>query len=239
MKEILHLSTKELHLVLALISVTVGYLGYWFISQSPKLLKKKQSQYTEDEYSTKKIITQRYIGVLFLGIIPAIICFGFLSSNLDFYGLNLKNLRVSALWILGLSALIVPMTILSAKKPANMDMYPQIRAKVWSKGLVAKSALTWIAYLLAYEFLFRGILLFPFVETMGFWPAIVMNCAIYAFAHLPKGITESVGAIPLGLVLCIITLATESILVAFVVHVVMALTNEWRTLYLHKDMKIQ
>ena len=117
-------------------------------------------------------------------------------------------------------------------------MYPQIRVKEWDTQLLLLSAFSWIAYLLAYEFMFRGYLLFVSVEYLGVWPAIALNIAIYALVHVPKGIKEAVGALPLGVVLGIITIQTGNIWVAFVVHIVLALSNEWFSLKAHPDMRL-
>ena len=80
--------------------------------------------------------------------------------------------------------------------------------------------------------------LFVSVAYLGVWPAIILNVAIYALVHVPKGIKEAVGAIPLGILLCIITLQTGSIIVALAVHIIMALGNEWFSLKAHPGMKI-
>lgn len=84
---------------------------------------------------------------------------------------------------------------------------------------------SWVIYLIGYEFLFRGVLLFPLYEKFGFWPSIVINVSLYSTTHIPKGLTETIGAIPLGFILCILTIQTESVLIAVVVHVLMAWSN--------------
>jgi len=56
--------------------------------------------------------------------------------------------------------------------------------------------------------------------------------------HVPKGLRESVGAIPLGILLCYISLSTGSILAAILVHVIMALTNEWASLKRNPEIKL-
>jgi uncharacterized protein len=43
--------------------------------------------------------------------------------------------------------------------------------------------------------------------------------------------------LPLGIVLGIVTVQTGNIWVAFVVHVVLALSNEWFSLKAHPEMK--
>ena len=145
----------------------------------------------------------------------------------------------SLLWILGLSILIIPLVYFSAQKPKNLVNYPQIRAKVWSKKMLFINALGWFLYIFGYEFLFRGVLLIPLIEPLGMWPAIAINIALYSATHIPKGLDETIGAIPLGFVLCLLTISSGTIWIAFIVHVVMAWTNTFTALKFHPDMQLQ
>ena len=96
--------------------------------------------------------------------------------------------------------------------------------------------LGWFIYLFGYELLFRGILLFPLVAAIGVWPAIGVNIALYSATHIPKGVEETIGAVPLGLVLCILTLLSGNIWIAFLVHVLMAWTNTFTALHFNPEM---
>ena len=117
------------------------------------------------------------------------------------------------------------------------EKYPQIRETNWDRKLVINNTLGWSAYLLGYEFLFRGILLFPLVDALGVWPAIAINTAMYSATHIPKGMDEAIGAAPLGIVLCLITLMTGTLWVAIVVHILMALANSFSSVYHNPEMK--
>jgi membrane protease YdiL (CAAX protease family) len=120
-----------------------------------------------------------------------------------------------------------------------LENYPQIRSRVWTKQLVVSNALAWAFYLFGYEILFRGVLFFPLVETLGFWPATAVNIALYSATHIPKGLEETIGAAILGLVLCVLTALTGTIWIAFLVHLVMAWTNSFTALKFHPDMRVE
>jgi membrane protease YdiL (CAAX protease family) len=154
------------------------------------------------------------------------------------YGLTIKpeTTFFSMVWILGLSALVVPLAYISAKKPKNLVNYPQIRAKEWTWKTVFINALGWALYLFGYEMLFRGTLLFPLVQSIGVWPAIAINIALYSATHIPKGLDETIGAVPLGLVLCVLTLLSGTIWIAFFVHLALAWTNSFTALKFHPDI---
>ena len=224
--------------ILAISLVTVGFAIYHFVSISPKIKHRFATKYGEVRGNTKAQWSFRYLGAMTIGIVPAIVMMIALGKNPEDYGLAFKNHSTSLYWILGLAAVIIPMNFFNSKKEKNLAFYPNVREPQWTKGMVAKNAFTWVAYLFGYELMFRGLLLFGTVALLGEWPAIILNVAFYVLVHVPKNLEESVGAIPLGLLLCLITLTTGTIWVAFFVHITLALSNFFFSLRHHPDMKI-
>jgi len=177
--------------------------------------------------------------MFFFGIVPAILILSLLPTTFRDYGTLLDQPAETLLWGLLFAMLIIPLILLRGKAPSNLAAYPQIRSKKWNMSIVVLSALTWVGYLLCYEFFFRGFLLFACQRALGIIPAIAINVLIYAIAHIPKGKFETIGAIPLGLVLCVLTIKTGSIWFAFLAHVIMALANEWLALYHNKNIELE
>lgn len=229
-------SSNDWQVVFVLSLVTVGFILFWFISESAKLKDKVFLRLKEDKAKVNWVLFQKYTGVIFLGIIPLLLSLIFLPYSLSDYGFGLQNTLASVLWICGLSAIILPLNINAAKRPQNLAMYPMIRVQVWNSKLIATNAIATISYLFAYELLFRGILLIVCTTVLGVWPAIAINVALYSAVHLPKGPAETIGAIPFGLLICYITLTTGTIWVAVVVHVVLSLSNDYLAVYYHPDM---
>jgi len=137
-----------------------------------------------------------------------------------------------------LGFVLVGLNLVNRKSVINLETYPAIRNAVWTPPLLVLSAFTWILYLLGYEIMFRGFLLFPAIELIGLWPAIILNVALYSLVHIPKGITEAIGAIPLGIILSWMAYSTGSFWVAFFIHVILALSNEWISFYHHPGMSL-
>ncbi len=224
--------------VSTLISVSVGFILYYFISKSVSLKNIFISRLGTERTKVGWVLFERLTGVFFFGFIPILIVLLLYHKGLHQFGVQTGELLISFYWILGLMPVILLMSYLNAGKKNNLEMYPQIRKSNWNVQLIILSALSWIVYLMAYEFMFRGFLLFVSITYLGVWPAIALNVAIYALVHVPKGATEAIGAIPLGILLCIITLQTGSIIMALAVHILLALSNEWFSLKAHPDMKI-
>jgi membrane protease YdiL (CAAX protease family) len=136
-----------------------------------------------------------------------------------------------------MSAIILLLNFFASNKPDRLKDYPQIRVSKWTTRLLLINLGLWTAYLIAYEFLFRGVLLFVCYHSLGFWPAAAINIALYATTHIPKGGGETFGTFPYGLVLCFATISTGSIFVAFFTHLVMAISNDIFSIYHSKEMK--
>ena len=233
-------SEKDLIISLPILLTLVFFTLYWFVSKSNKIKNLFYQKYDFDRASINHIFFTKYFGFFSMGIIPTIVCTSFLPNitieNLGFTFIYDTTL-FSFLWILGLSALVIPLVYFSAKKDKNLINYPQIRAKKWTTRTVLINALGWFLYLFGYEFLFRGVLLIPLIEPLGMWPAIAINTALYSATHIPKGLDETIGAIPLGIVLCLLTISSGTIWIAFIVHVVMAWTNTFTALKYNPEMQ--
>lgn len=217
----------------------VTFIIYWFTTKSEKIKSFFFRKFNFDDASAYHITFLRIVGFLTMGFVSGILCLIFIPDySLKDYGLyyNPETALPAALWSLGLMVIIIPVAFLGARKPANLVNYPQIRARLWTRKIIVMNIAGWIIYLFGYEFLFRGILLFPLAGDLGVWPAIAINVAFYSISHVPKGLNETVGAIILGLVLCILTLATGTIWTAFFTHVALALTNSFTAMKYHPDM---
>jgi membrane protease YdiL (CAAX protease family) len=234
-------SSTNMLSVAPIIITLICFVAYWFVAQSALLKNKFYSKYVPDVASTNHIIFNRYFGFFTMGIVSVMLLklvvphFTFSSIGLTIYR---ETIWETIGWIVGLSAVVIPIAYFSAKKPKNLVNYPQIRAKVWTHRMMWHNAHSWAAYLLGYELLFRGVLLFPVVETLGVWPAIAINTALYSATHIPKGLDETIGAAFLGTVLCLLTLSTGTIWIAVIVHIAMAWTNSFTALKFHPHMKI-
>ena len=223
---------------LAIILVTIGFIIFWFTGKSEVLLRRLVARYGPERGQARYIFIKRIVGMLSFGVIPAFILFSTQEVTWASYGVSATFPPSALYWTLGLSATVILMSSRSTRNAEHLQQYPEIRRTDWSKSLVFWSAFSWMGYLVAYELMFRGFLLFSCARAFGALPAIVINTAIYALVHVPKSAKEGIGAIPLGLLLCIITLQTQTIWVALLVHWALSLANEWFSLKYQPKMRI-
>ncbi|MFN0215425.1 MAG: lysostaphin resistance A-like protein [Saprospiraceae bacterium] len=223
---------------LTIIMVTIGFIIFWFTGKSPKLLQRLIGRYGPDKGQERHVFIKRIVGMLCFGLVPAMVLFYTQGVTWSSYGVSSFFTTATFYWTVGLSVTVIIMSSRSTRNRDHLEQYPEIRRSTWSKKLVIWSALSWMGYLVAYELMFRGFLLFSCARAFGVWPAIVINTAIYALVHVPKSAREGIGAIPLGLLLCIITFQTQTIWVALLVHWALSLSNEWFSLKYHPEMRI-
>ena len=233
------LSNQAWLLSVPILLTLVGFSVFWFISKDSGIKRRFYEESDTNLDNTNHIFFTKVVGFLSMGLIPLVIMLIlFPNTDLAYYGFTIipETSMLSLLWIVLLSIAVIPLAYFSAKKPKNLLNYPQIRAREWSRRTFYLNLFGWFIYLVGYEVLFRGTLLFPIYQLVGLWPAIAINVALYAATHIPKGIEETIGAVPLGIVLCILTLQTGTLWIAIFVHVALAWTNSLTALKFHPDI---
>ncbi len=220
-----------------IISVSIGFVAYWFIALNPTLKWMFFKRYRGDNAWIAYVTFQKMMGTLFMGIIPGIILLSTSDYTLPHLGLKAGRYSESLVYMGVMCILILIINLFATKNPLNQAMYPQMRIANWNKKNILINSFAWAVYLFAYEFMFRGLLLMVCYDSFGFWPAVAINLCFYSATHIPKGLGETIGTFPYGLLLCFVTISTGSIAVAFVTHLALALSNDYFSVYHHPEMK--
>ena len=219
-----------------ILSGIIFFIIYWFVISSPAITHYFNTRFREKKASILKFLFQKGLGFTCLGLLPLIVCL-YTEPSLELSRLGVGfNPEMAGFSLLGttiFSVIAIPLVIWRSKQPGNLEKYPQIRWPRWDIKIVLINIGGWAIYLFGYELLFRGILLFPLAEHLGVSTAIAINISLYAATHLPKGKDETIGALFLGLVLCVLTLISGMIWMAFCIHLVVAMTNSFTALKYH------
>lgn len=237
MEELFTWKSENFAPVLAIMLSGIGFTCYWFIALSEKIKQQFFASDSADKSWISYIFFQKMMGVLFMGLLPALLVLATTDYSLADLGLKMGDWKQSLMYIIPMGLLIVFLNSIAAKKPESLATYPQMRIYDWTTKRFAINAFGWGSYLFAYEFLFRGILLMICVDAFGFWPAVAINLALYSATHIPKGLTETVGALPYGLLLCYVTVSTGSLAVAFFTHWIMSLSSDYFSIRYNPKMK--
>jgi membrane protease YdiL (CAAX protease family) len=204
---------------IAVAAAIVLYLLYYLVVVSSLLDRLRGS--------IAGVLAKRMAGVVILGGGSALTVWLLLPFDATDLGLTLAIPPSTWLWVGGASVVIVIGCILTAHKPDNFEVYPEMRVPRWGVGPVAANFISCSLYMFAYEFLFRGFVFFACLAAMPAAFAIAINVALYVLAHTPKGPREALGSIPLGIVLCLSAIETGAIWAAFLIHVIMSQLNDY------------
>lgn len=169
---------------------------------------------------------QRASGVVLLGVVPGLVGWLALDSGPADLGLGWPGWAVSAAFVGAVAALVLPLVRWNAGQSGGWSSYPEIRATHWDRRLRWQNAASWAAYLLAYEFFFRGFLLVPLVAWTDVWPAIAIMTALYVAVHLGQPAGEAVGTLPMGVIFAVVALGSGAVWACWVGHVLIAVGND-------------
>ena len=209
-----------------------GYLCYFYFLKNTRIKQLVVGKLPASKFSIYWILLSRVIAFVCMALFPLL----YINIvDIQFWEIDFIWTRADTKLTLILAALLIPMGAINAKGIEHLAMYPQVRMAKWNPIEYILNILSWGLYLLGYEFLFRGILFLALIPFVGLYPAVIINTILYALAHLYKGKKETLGSIPLGIVLCLITAHTETIWTAFAVHWIMASNNfVWSHYYTSK-----
>lgn len=223
--------------IFSIVAVIAGFYLYFYPAHAKRMDAAGIKSRNLLSRPIKQFLYRKIWGFVSMGILPALAFVLIFKESVPAFGLTLSKLANYMPWIFLTSLIPVLLNAFLARNPKTHKVYPQLRIREWTPGLFAFSALGWFLYLLGYEYLFRGILLFGIFDAWGYWPAIAVNTAIYSLAHFNKGSGETLGAIPFGILLCIITLSTGTIWFALVAHLGLALSNDFFSILYNPEMK--
>jgi membrane protease YdiL (CAAX protease family) len=231
-------SPEVLTFSIAILWCVAGYGSYYALGRNRKLLKLFGTPCKLLDSQGNQVLLQRVLGFLILGLSSALIIVFLPDRSPGDYGLNFRFTAPPSWWSWLLFPLALILSYMTARTPANLQQYPQIRTHAWTPAMLSVSGISWVLFLVGYEFLFRGFVFFASMEIMGPAAAVVLNIALYAAAHFHKGPAEILGSIPVGILFCYLTLLTGNIWTAVILHAVMALSNEWFSLRAHPEMSL-
>ena len=215
---------------------TAGYILYFFLITEKGIRDRILSAAPQLRERLRFMLFQRGAGVLFMGVLPAIAVWICCPQLFAAMGIRAGAIVEHWPWFAGGMGLMYLLSSFGARQPDTQARYPEMQIPEWTGSLFGISAGAWVAYLAAYEFLFRGVLLFGCYEAFGMQAAIAINVSLYAFAHIWKGWRETLGSVVFGVLFSWATLHTGTVLLPFLAHCITSINTEYLCIRWRKDM---
>ena len=134
-------------------------------------------------------------------------------------GVGFGNTRIGLPLLLAGSPLAVLAGYLASARPGVGAWHPFSKDICTRRhGLVLYEAGNILLYYTAWEFLYRGLLFFPLVGSIGFLPALAISTALSTLHHIGFPKSEIVAALIGGILFCVIAFYTQSVLYPFALH---------------------
>ena len=168
-----------------------------------------------------QILTQRFLsGVVLAG--PTLATF-----NSADYVHTFRDTAAILPLVLVVAVIVITATAIASRSEQHSKSYPHYHPPVWNAKHILLNGFSWSFYLVTYEILFRGYLLFSTAPERNFLLSVIVNVFLYAVAHIPKGLRELLLSVPFGVVLCYLVIRTGNVWPAVFCHVLLALSNDY------------
>lgn len=228
-------------LIFSIIAATFGFVLWFTLSPSLRLPKSFQVHFDVNYTYANRVIGRRILGFLIFCLLPLLLLLKWeILGPMEFSDLNIHfgwNRRAT-FWTLSLLPLILFFGWSNTKRDFTLAEYPEIRVTRWTPWLLITNALSWILYLFALEFLYRGLLLQSLLMVLDKWGAIMACAGIYIMIHYYKRNMVSLFSIPYGVLAAYITIDTGSILPVIVLHIANAFITEGFSIARHPEIKV-
>lgn len=172
--------------------------------------------------------TLHFLSAAFLlGVLPVAVARWVCGIPLTELGLGIGRWREGLIWV----AVGVPVAVLAgwiaSGSPEMVAVYPLDPSVTPDIGSFAAHAARNLLYFVAWEVLFRGVLLFGLIPTSGAGPANATQTGLSVVAHFGRPMTETFSAIPAGIAFGWITLRVRSVWYVALIHWVVGMSMDW------------
>lgn len=211
---------------IVILATVIFYYVYYYFATSRLPEKFCASINQPAQKLVALFMLKKFSGFLILGLIPGVLYYFLLNPDLGKFGFSMKHFNSNILVIFSL-AFIIAIVLFVNQKANKQNNSLQINLSEWNILLFLINAIGWIFYLIGYEFLFRGILLFECYSSFGFWPAVAINVAIYSAIHMVNGKDQAIGALIFGGITCYLALSMGSILIPIMMHISLSIISDY------------
>lgn len=214
-------NTKELDKKVVIIFISVGVLqtiSYYYTSRRFFRNNFYYTIFSGDELVKLWEYLYWFLGDFFtFFLLPVLIILFLLKNKLPDYGVRFGDikfgLKLSAIFLV----FMIPLLWMVSSTPAFAAKYPHLEQAKFNWSILLVYEMGMFAYMFAWEFIWRGFMLFGLKEKFGYY-AIFMQMIPFVILHNGKPDIETFSAILGGIALGILAFRTRSFIYGVIVH---------------------
>jgi len=175
-------------------------------------------------------------GVFFvlMFILPALYIKFVMKSSLQQFGWGWGDVKYGLRWLITIPLLVAPIIFIASKMPSLRVEYPLAKSLLTDQThlFVYETAYV-LFYYVAWEFFFRGFILFGLKDRFGAVNAILIETISSCLVHIDKPEGEIIGSIVVGILFGMIALRSRSIWYVFLIHASIGVLTGIFIIYFH------
>ncbi len=217
------------HSYIYLLSAPVLLSIYYYHNTEAQFLQLFPSMASDENAGLYMQYWKFIIFFILTGLLPFCYLIFFVKKPLAEFGLGFGNYKLG-LKIIGVLTpfVILPMIWVAAQMPDIRQEYPMARILFYKSDLFWQYELVYVLlYYIAWEFFFRGFLLFGLAKEFGIIHAILIQTISSCLIHLGKPEGETLGSILTGIVFGYIAIRTKSIWYVWILHFTIGVLTDY------------
>ena len=181
---------------------------------------------------TAHIIVHFLMFFLMFFVIPLAYGIFAMKKNMTFFGLGAGNIRRGLKMLILIPLVILPVVYFASKMPDVRSEYPLARSLLYDQSYLLIYELAYFSfYYIAWEFSFRGFLLFGLKARFGAFNAILIQTISSCLIHIGKPEGEILGSIAVGILFGIIAVKTRSVWYVIILHAARGILTDLFIIY--------
>jgi uncharacterized protein len=211
---------KEINSFLILLSAPLLLTLYYYHGCAPRFAQYFPGLKENPLIGLFNTLWQFGIFFLLMFLFPLLFIKFRLKTPLRNFGLSLGDKKFGfSMVLVVLPFVVAPLIYIGSRFPDLRAEYPLARILLERHDLVIWYELAYVIfYYVAWEFFFRGFLLFGLREKYGDMAAVMIQTISSCLIHLGKPESEIIGSIVVGILFGVIALRTRSIWYVFLIH---------------------
>ena len=172
----------------------------------------------------------RFFGLLF--VLPVVYIKFAMHKNLKDFGISLGDVKTGLKILMVLIPVVVIAILFASNMPDVQSEYPLAKSLLQDQSHIAFYEIAYVIfYYIAWEFYFRGVLIFGLKDKFGAFSAILIQTISSCLVHIGKPEGEIIGAIIVGIIFGVIALRTRSIWYVFILHALIGVLTDLFIIY--------